>query len=588
MHDQELHNIRHTAEHILTHAMHNLFGKNKVVMAMGPAIEDGFYFDFDSQDGFSVSEADFPKIEAEMKKIIKANLPVKREEITVEKARDLFGDNPYKQEWLDQIKDRNEPVSIYWTGDEFVDLCAGPHADSTGQVKAVKLLSIAGAYWHGDEKNKMLTRIYGTAFSSKEELAAYLHQMEEAKKRDHRKVGKDLGLFVFSDEVGKGLPMLTGKGETIRRELERFIVDEELKRNYEHVHTPPLANVALYERSGHYPYYKDTMYPTMKVDEEELILRPMTCPHHFTLYNSSPKSYKNLPVRLAEISPQFRYEKSGELTGLIRVRMFLLADAHIICQKDQAQSEIIQVLGLIDFVNETLGLKKGEDYRYRLSLGDRSDTNKYYNDPEAWEEAETALRQVLVKSQAPFYEATNEAAFYGPKIDVQMKKVNGKEDTAFTVQYDFVMPKRFEMRYTNNQGQEEEPIVIHRSSLGCFERTIAFLIEKYEGAFPLWLSPVQAIVLPIGENQADYAQQVLTELKSAGLRVELWTDDSLGKRIRNAEKQKVPYMLVLGEKEAQSQDVTVRIRGQKDQRTQPLEEFITATKELIVKKSLSL
>jgi threonyl-tRNA synthetase len=588
MSDSLLHNLRHSAEHVLTHAMHNLYGKDKVIMAMGPAIDDGFYFDFEAADGFTVSEADFPKIEKEMHKIINANLPIKREEIDVAKARELFHDNPYKIEWLDQIENRNEAISVYWTADQFVDLCAGPHVDSTGEIKAFKLLSVAGAYWHGDEKNKMLTRIYGTAFTSKEELAEYLHQQEEAKKRDHRKLGKDLGLFVFSDDVGKGLPLLTGKGETIRRELERFTVDEEIRRDYEHVHTPPLANIALYKRSGHYPYYKDTMYPTMKVDDEELILRPMTCPHHFTLYNSSPKSYKELPVRMAEISPQFRYEKSGELTGLIRVRMFLLADAHIICQQDQAKSEIKQVLDLIDFVNETLGLKKGEDYRYRLSLGDRSNTTKYYEDPESWDQAESVLRQVLEESQAPFYEATDEAAFYGPKIDVQMKKVNGKEDTAFTVQYDFVMPKRFNMKFTNNQGLDEEPIVIHRSSLGCFERTIAFLIERYAGAFPLWLSPVQTIVLPVSEKAAVYAKLVHSRLKEMEIRSELQLDDSLGKRIRQAEKQKVPYMLVVGEQEVRNETVTVRVRGQKEQQTLPVSEFIESVTNLIQTKSLDL
>jgi threonyl-tRNA synthetase len=588
MSESNLLTIRHSAEHVLTHAMHNLYGKDAIVMAMGPAIDEGFYFDFETRDNTTISETDFPKIEKEMRKIIQTNLPIKRNEMSVTEARQLFKDNPYKQEWLDQIENRNEEVSVYWTGEQFVDLCAGPHVNSTGEIKAFKLLSVAGAYWHGDEKNKMLTRIYGTAFPSQAELDEYLRVQEEAKKRDHRKLGKDLGLFVFSDEVGKGLPLLTGKGETIRRELERFIVDEEIKRNYEHVHTPPLANVALYKRSGHYPYYKDTMYPTMNVDDEELILRPMTCPHHFTLYNSSPKSYKELPVRLAEISPQFRYEKSGELTGLIRVRMFLLADAHIICQKDQAMSEIRHVLELIDFVNETLGLKKGEDYRYRLSLGDRSNTKKYFDDPSAWDHAESVLRQVLEELHAPFYEAADEAAFYGPKIDVQMKKVNGKEDTAFTVQYDFVMPKRFEMKFTNNQGQEEEPIVIHRSSLGCFERTMAFLIERYEGAFPLWLSPLQAIVLPVSEKAAVYAKLVYSRLKEANLRSELQQEDSLGKRIRQAEKQKVPYMLIVGEQEVQNETVTIRVRGQKEQQTKSVTEFIQMAKDLIDKKVLSV
>lgn len=585
----QLYKLRHSAEHVLTQAMINLYGKDKIIMAMGPAIDDGFYFDFDSPADFSVSEENFKEIEKEMYKIINKNLPISRKEIPLTEARKLFAGNPYKQEWLDEIESKNEPISIYWTGDEFVDLCAGPHVNSTGEIKAFKLLSVAGAYWHGDEKNKMLTRIYGTAFDSKEALTEHLHNLEEAKKRDHRKLGKELDLFVFSDLVGKGLPLLTGKGETIRRELERFIVDEELHRGYQHVHTPPLAKVDLYRTSGHYPYYKNTMYPTMKVDDEELILRPMTCPHHFTLYNSRPHSYKELPVRFAEVSPQFRYEKSGELTGLIRVRMFLLADAHIICKPDQAKQEIIQVLDLIDFVNQTLGLVKGKDYRYRLSLGDRSNKDKYYQDDAAWESAENVLREVLAQSDVPNYEAKDEAAFYGPKIDVQMRNVNGKEDTAFTVQYDFVMPKRFSMKYIDHDGTEAEPVVVHRASLGCFERTMAFLIEHFAGAFPLWLAPIQTAVIPISQDQTVAAKRIEAALKQAGIRAELWDQaESMQKRIRIAEKQKVPYMLIIGQKEAESGEVSVRARGQQDRGAMSLETFTAHAVELISTKSLEL
>lgn len=585
MDNQQLLAMRHSAEHVLHQAMTDLYPGLK--RAMGPPTEDGFYFDFD-YDG-KITEADFPKIEKRMREIRNMDLPITRHEIPLDEAKKLFKDNPYKLDWLGQIESKGEKATVYWTGTPGekgadVDLCKGPHVSSTGKIGAFKLLSVAGAYWHGDEKNKMLTRIYGTAFPTKEELEAYLKQQEEARKRDHRKLGKDLGLFVFSDLIGKGLPMLTAKGATIKRVLERFIVDEEIRRGYQHVVTPPLAKVDLYRTSGHYPYYKDTMYPPMKIDDEELILRPMTCPHHFMLFKSVPRSYKELPVRFAEISPQFRYEKSGELTGLIRVRMFMLADAHIIAKKDQAKAEIKKVLDLIDYVNKALGLKKGEDYRYRLSLGDRSDTKKYYKDDAAWDEAENVLREVLTEMKAPFYEASNEAAFYGPKIDVQMKNVNGKEDTAFTVQYDFVMPKRFEMRYVSEEGKEEEPIVIHRASLGCFERTMAFLIEHYAGALPLWLAPVQVEVLPISEKHLDYANKVAEDLRANGIRVEVDSDQAtIGKKIRHATLQKVPYMIIIGDAEVQDANVSVRSREGKDLGKVAVTDFIQTLKQQIEK-----
>ncbi len=582
--EQELWALRHTAEHVLHTAMQNLYPKLK--KAMGPATEEGFYNDFDLDE--KISESDFPKIEKEMQRLIDADLPMIQKTISPDEAATLFAGNPYKLEWIDEIEKRGEQVSVYHMGDMETDLCSGPHAKSTGAVKAFKLLSVAGAYWHGDEKNKMLTRIYGTAFATASELDEYLHRIEEAKKRDHRVIGKNLGLFVFADLVGKGLPMLTAKGATIRRELERFIVDEELKRGYSHVVTPPLAKVDLYKTSGHYPYYKNTMYPPMKVDEEELILRPMTCPHHFMLYKSEPHSYRELPIRLAELSPQFRYEKSGELTGLMRVRMFCLADAHIITQQENAKDEIKGVLDLIDFVNTTLGMKKGVDYRYRLSLGDRKDTKKYYKDDNAWEHAEQVLREVLQEVDAPFFEAQNEAAFYGPKIDVQVKNVAGHEETAFTVQYDFVMPKRFELTYIDQSGKEKEPIVIHRSSVGAFERTMAFLIEHFAGAFPTWLTPVQVQVLPIAERHVDYAKTVLDELKKAGIRANL--DDrseTLGSRIRDAQQQKVSYMLIIGDNEVTNKTVTKRERSGKNCGECSLDAFIKDIRKEIDEKSIN-
>ena len=585
--ENNLNQIRHSAEHILTLAMARLF-PNQFLPAMGPATEEGFYFDFEPLNGFKISEENFATIETEMAKIVKENLPITKQEITLEEAKVLFKDNPYKMEWLESITNRNEKISTY-TIAEFVDLCAGPHARYTSKIKAFKLLSVAGAYWHGSEKNKMLTRIYGTAFESKEDLKKYLDNIEEAKLSDHRKIGQDLKLFVFSDIIGKGLPTFGPKGATIKRELERFTIDEELKRGYHHVITPDLAKVDLYKKSGHYPYYKDTMYPIMKIDEEELILKPMTCPHHFMFYKSEPHSYRELPYRIGEIAHQYRYEKSGELSGLTRVRMFCLADAHIISAKEQAKQVIEEVLELVDFINKTLGMVKGTDYRYRLSLGDRTDTKKYYKDDTSWDYAENILREVLIESKAPFYEATNEAAFYGPKIDIQVKKPTGKEETAFTVQYDFVMPERFDLFFTNKEGKDERPVVIHRSSIGCLERTMAFLIEKFKGSFPVWLSPTQVKIIPITDNQLEYAQKIEQILKEKNIRVEI--DDkseTMQNKIRNATAEKIPYMIILGGREVEQNTISIRQRDSQDLGSMMLEKFVEEITDQISKKSLNL
>ena len=414
-------------------------------------------------------------------------------------------------------------------------------------------------------------------------------KQEEIKKRDHRKIGKDLDLFVFSDLVGKGLPLFTEKGSIIRRELERFIVDEEIKRGYKHVYTPDLANIALYETSGHYPYYKDSMYPVMKVEDEELMLRPMTCPHHFELYASKPRSYKELPYRIAELAKQFRYEKSGELLGLMRVRTFCLADSHIVCQPDQASNEINGVLDLIEYVSATLGLDTGSNYRYRLSLGDRKDNTKYYKDDEAWDFAEDVLRKVLIQRKANYFEAEKEAAFYGPKIDIQMKNFAGKEDTAFTVQYDFVMPKRFKLTYIDKDQKEKEPIVIHRSSVGAIERTMAFLIEHYAGAFPVWLAPVQVMVIPVADRHLDYARHIESELLNEGVRVKVdERSERMNLKIREAQLQKVPYMLVIGDKEVSTATVSVRLRTGEQLPSQAFPEFKNRIKRVIAEKAIEL
>ena len=566
--------MRHSAEHVLTQAMIKLYPGLK--MAMGPATEDGFYFDFDYSR--PINEKDFKKIEKEMRRIINKDLPFKKQVVEVSEARKLFKGNPYKQEWLDEIEQRKEKAVIYRTGDEFTDLCGGPHVKSTSKIGAFKLLSVAGAYWHGDEKNKMLTRIYGTAFETKKELDEYIKMQKEAKKRDHRKLGKELDLFVFAEEVGPGLPLLTEKGATIRRKLERFVIDEEIKRGYKHVYTPDLAKVKLYEISGHYPYYKDTMYPVMKVDDDELILRPMACPHHFMLFKSKPRSYKELPLKIAEVAKLYRYEKSGELTGLMRVRSFCLADSHIFCREGQAASVIKEVIDLINFVAKTLKLKKGKDYWFRLSLGDPKNKEKYYDDPKNWKQGEKILKNVLEKMKVPYVVAKDEAVFYGPKIDVQMKNVAGKEDTAFTVQYDFYMPVRFKLQYINEKGEKEQPIVVHRSSIGSLERTMAFLIEHYAGNFPLWLAPEQIWVIPVGVKHKKYAKSIAKELAENDFRYQLKDEnESVSKKIRNGEMQKIPYLLVVGDEELKSKSVRIRNKG-KDLGKIKLIEFIKKAK----------
>lgn len=585
--DEYLYRIRHSAEHIFNQAIEELY-PGKVLRAIGPAIEDGFYND--SRWSIEISDEKFPEIEKRMQEIVDADLKFTERDISEKEAREMFKDNPFKQELIDEFIEEGKKLTVYSTGDnKFVDLCAGPHVGSTGEVKTFKLLTVAGAYWRGSEKNEMLTRVYGTAFATKEELEKHLAMLEEAKRRDHRKLGKDLGLFVFSDVVGKGLPLWTEKGTTVRRELERFIVDEEIRRGYKHVMTPDMAKLDLYKKSGHYPYYKDSMYPAMESEGEEFMLRPMTCPHHFELYLSQPRSYKELPMRIAELAKLYRYEKSGELSGLIRVRSFCLADAHIVCaDKEQAQSEVGQALDLIEDMAKIFGLKMSENYRYRLSLGDRSDETKYFKDDKAWEDAENILRDLLVQRKADFYEGKGEAAFYGPKIDIQMKNVLGKEDTAFTVQYDFVMPKRFDLKYTNDKGEEAEALVVHRSSIGAIERIMAFLIEHFAGAFPTWLAPVQVEIIPISEKFNEYARKIANSLREAQIRVEIDENpETMGNKIRKAQEQKVPYMIIVGGKEEESNTISVRYRDGKQANSLDLSAFTDEIKNNIMSKSLS-
>jgi threonyl-tRNA synthetase len=582
--EEKLETMRHSASHVMAEAVLSIFPEAK--FGIGPAIENGFYYDFDLPR--SLTAEDLPIIEKKMSEIVASDLPFIRDEMTKAEARRIFVNQPYKLELLEEIPE--EKVSVYRQG-SFVDLCRGPHIESTKEIPkdAFRLDKIAGAYWKGSEKNPMLQRIYGLLFRSKKELDEYLATQEEIKKRDHRKIGKDLDLFVFSGLVGKGLPLFTEKGSIIRRELERFVVDEEIRRGYKHVYTPDLANIALFKTSGHYPYYKDSMYPVMKVEDEELMLRPMTCPHHFELYASKPRSYRELPFRIAELAKQFRYEKSGELTGLMRVRTFCLADSHIVCQPDQAMNEINGVLDLIEYMSATLGLDTGSNYRYRLSLGDRKDNTKYYKDDEAWDFAEDVLRKVLIQRKANYFEAEKEAAFYGPKIDIQMKNFAGKEDTAFTVQYDFVMPKRFKLTYIDKDQKEKEPIVIHRSSVGAIERTMAFLIEHYAGAFPVWLAPVQVTVIPVADRHLDYARQIEAELRNEGVRVKVDVrSERMNLKIREAQLEKVPYMLVIGDKEVSSATVSVRLRTGEQLPSRTIGEFKSSIKRVIAEKAIEL
>ncbi len=577
-----LNNLRHSCAHLLADAVKQVYPG--ALNAIGPAIENGFYQDFD-MGKWKISEEDFPKIEEKMREILPSWQKFTFNEVTLAEAKKLFKDNKYKVEMATGFAKDGKKLMTNDPGN-FLDLCKMGHVDNPSkELTHFKLLSVAGAYWRGSEKNKMLTRIYGTCWPSKKELDDYLALLEEAKKRDHRKLGAELDLFTFSDLVGKGLPLWTAKGATVRRILERFVVDEEIKRGYSHVYTPDIANLELYKTSGHYPYYKDTMYAPITIDEEKYMLRPMTCPHHFELYRSKPRSYRDLPMRIAEVAKLYRYEKSGELTGLMRVRSFCLADSHIIATRDQAASEINNVLDLIDFFAHTFGLKVGIHYRYRLSLGDRKDEKKYFKDDTSWDYAENVLREVLKVRKADYFDAPNEAAFYGPKIDVQMKNIWGKEETAFTVQYDFVMPKRFKLSYIDETGVKIEPIVIHRSSVGAIERTIAFLIEFYAGAFPVWLAPVQVALIPIAERHNEAARKALQTLRDAGLRVELdERNESMQAKIRDATLQKTPYMGIMGDREAANQTISVRSRSGEDLKSLTLEGFAAKLKDDIERK----
>ncbi|MBP1915048.1 threonyl-tRNA synthetase [Lederbergia galactosidilyticus] len=564
--------LRHSTAHLMAQAVKRLYPDAK--FGVGPVIEDGFYYDMDLEH--AISPDDLPVIEKEMKKIISENIEVVRKEVSRKEAKQIFANDKYKLELIDAIPE-DEKVTVYEQGD-FIDLCRGVHVPSTGKIKEFQLLSIAGAYWRGNSDNKMLQRVYGTAFFKKEDLKQYLKFREEAKERDHRKIGKELSLFTNSQKVGQGLPLWLPKGATIRRIIERYIVDKEVSLGYDHVYTPVLGSVDLYKTSGHLDHYHDDMFPIMDMDNEQLVLRPMNCPHHMMVYKNDIHSYRELPIRIAELGTMHRYEMSGALSGLQRVRGMTLNDAHIFVRPDQIKEEFIRVVQLIEEVYKDFDLT---DYSFRLSYRDPEDKEKYFDDDEMWTKAQSMLKEAMDELGVDYYEADGEAAFYGPKLDVQVKTALGKEETLSTVQLDFLLPEKFDLTYVGEDGKQHRPVVIHRGVVSTMERFVAFLIEEYKGAFPTWLAPVQVAVIPVSpEAHFDYAKHVVDEMKKSGFRVELDTrDEKMGYKIREAQMKKIPYMLVVGENEIKEQAVNVRKYGEKKSETISFATFLKALKE---------
>ena len=571
----------HTSAHIMAQAVKRLY--KDVKLTIGPAIENGFYYDFDTDKTFS--EDDFEKIEEEIKKIIKEDLPIERYTLPREEAINFMKENnePYKVELIEELPE-GEEISFYKQG-EFVDLCAGPHLMSTGKVKVVKLLSASGAYWRGNEKNKMLQRIYGIAFPKKSQLEEYMQLLEEAKERDHRKIGKELDLFMTHELVGSGLPMYLPDGATIRRILERYIQDKEIELGYKHVYTPSLANVALYKTSGHWDHYKDDMFPVMKMDNEEMVLRPMNCPHHMLIYRNKLHSYRDLPIRIGELAHDFRYEASGSVCGLERVREMCQNDAHLFVRPDQIKEEVGKVLNLIFEVYQKDFGFPASAFKFRLSLRDKDNKEKYIDNDEMWETAESQLRAILKELNIDFYEAKGEAAFYGPKIDIQIKTALNHDVTIPTCQLDFALPERFNLEYIGEDGKAHRPVVIHRAILGTSDRFISFLLEETKGVLPLWIAPTQAKILPISDAQVEYAKEIELRYKKEGIRIEVDDrNEKIGYKIREAQLQKIPYMLVVGDKEIENNAVAVRSRKEGDIGQVDTDEFLNRMKKEIENK----
>ena len=576
----KLEKMRHSASHVLAQAVLKLYPDTK--LGIGPAIENGFYYDFEFTE--PLEEEDLKKIEKEMKKIIKQDLPLKQIMMSKDEAEKYLKktDQVYKLELLEELE--SEKFSFYITGDnDFADLCRGPHVDSTKEIGAVKLTKTAGAYWRGDEKNKMLTRIYGTAFETKEELQEYLDNQRELEKRNHRKLGKQLQLFAIINEIGQGLPVWLPRGYMIRTILEDYMLELERSAGYEHILTPHINKKELFETSGHLDFYKDSMYAPIEIEDETYYLKPMNCPAAMMVYKLTPKSYRELPYKLGELGTVYRYEKSGELHGFQRVRGFTQNDAHLFCTPEQLEMVINETFDLLEIFYKDVGF---DNYKFRLSLSDKeTNPDKYAGDPEKWKLAEDTLRKVLIDRKAVFEEVPGDAAFYGPKIDVQAINVFGKEDSVSTIQLDFNLPEKFEITYIDSDGEEKQPFVIHRALIGSFERFFAFLIEHHGGDFPLWLTPEQVYIIPISEKHTEYAKEVFEQLKEAKLRVKL--DDrskSMQSRIRDAEKMKIPYIVVVGDKEIETETVSIRARNNREQGLMKTQEFIDNLKEEIRNK----
>ena len=573
--DEYLSKLNHSCAHLMAQAVKHLYPNAK--FWVGPVIEEGFYYDIDLGD-YTLTDDDLEKISKEMKKLAKDGKRIVRKEISKQEALDMFKDDPYKVDIINELS-KDEVITCYTQGD-FTDLCRGPHVDTVKECKNFKLLKFSGSYYKGDSKNKVLQRIYGICFENKEDLENHLNQLEEAKQRDHRKLGKELDIFMFSDLVGKGLPMWLPNGFTVRKLLIDYITNKEIKYGYKHVYTPSLGSVDLYKTSGHWDHYKDDMFPEMKLDNESYVLRPMNCPHHMMMYQNHLHSYRDLPIRIAEVANDFRFEASGALCGIERTRAFTQNDSHIFCTNDQIKDEFKGVINLILEVYKDFGFK---DYKFRLSLRDKNNKDKYFGNDDLWEKSENELREVLKEINADFYEAEGEAAFYGPKLDVQVKSAIGHDVTLSTVQLDYQLPERFDLTYVSEDGSKVRPVVIHRAILGSLDRFIAFLIEETKGVFPLWLSPVQITVIPVNnEYHLEYSKKIKEILEENNFRVNLDDrDEKLGYRLRESVTKKIPYVLIIGDKEKEEANVSFRRYGSKDTETLTIDEFIDKLNKIV-------